>query len=86
MNKQSDNPYFDLMSLSEWTDDKDKKIVLLSHYPHLAKSLSIRGMYEHFYEDAKRKESFLHKYFSGLGLNLTSPKDRMADCVKQFIV
>ncbi len=85
MKKQGDNPYYDLISLTEWTDDNEKKIVLLSHCPHMADGLSIRGMYEHFYNDSLEKENFLKVYSGSMGLTLKTPKERMCEYARQFV-
>ncbi len=85
MKKQDDNPYYDLISLDEWSMDNDKRTVLLSHFPHMACGWSIRGIFDHFYEDAKKKEEFLTDYYGTFGIQHNA-KDRMSKYVKQFVV
>lgn len=77
MKKQGDNPEYDLVPIDEWSLDREKQTTLLLHFPHMKGGLSIRRMYDHFYEDSVNKESFLSSYFSSLGLTLKTREDRM---------
>lgn len=84
MKKQGDDPYYDLISLDEWSAGNEKRTILLSHHAHMASGLSIRGLYDHFYEDSKKKESELEKYYKHIGLKLLPIQNRMCDYAKQF--
>lgn len=85
MKKQMGDPYYDLISLDEWSVDNHKRTILLSHHPHMGSGLSIRGLYDHFYEDSKNKEEELKKYSKTIGLTLLPVKDRICNYAKQFI-